>query len=325
MCCDIRYLPEAVAELNSLDYVGNKADFHWWGYKIPQEVINQLSKLCYKVHFHNITDAEVQESHGLSEVVCRKRYFYADEIGKDYDAVCVLDADLVFVRDPKNFFEIAAKTGLVLCPVKEQKQSYNDPHHQHKGKWIMPEGFTPEMDLCNCPLFVDAKVWGQAMRESYEMFIDGYPIDNFKGPDMAAIQLKLSQYGAEGRTIGLPNNQWLGTNEQNLKGYSRIVGDYGFLKAENGTPTYSYHGQYFYPRWRNCQLMNRNHCAKGYLKASGESLLASNNIAKGAMECLYERFKKMLDWKIIIEKKNYRHPEKNHGFLDVIGEGDLDA
>ena len=325
---DIRYLPEVVANLNSLDYVGNKQDVHFYGYRIPMEVIRQLPELSYDVIFHNITDEEIQESHGLSEVVCRKRYAFANEVGQDYKAVCVLDADMVFVRNPVIFFEIAAKTGLVLCAVKEQKQSYKEKNHQFKNKWIMPEGFIPEMDLCNCPMFVDAKVWGKAMQESYEIFIDGFNQmegDNFKGPDMAAIQLKLSQYGAEGRTVGLPNVQWLGTNEQHLKLYQRVVGDGESLKTETGTPIYSYHGQYYHPRWRNCQLMNRNHCAQGYFKASGKSLQASNNIARGSMQCLYERFKKMLDWKIQIEHINYRHPEMDHGYLEVLGEGDLDA
>jgi hypothetical protein len=325
MCCDVRYLPEAVALINSLDFVGNKEDFHWWGYKIPQTVIDQLPLLGYKIIFHEITDQEVQDSRGLSEVVCRKRYFYADQIGKDYLSVCVLDADMVFVRDPKIYFDIAANTGLVVCALKEQKESYQDRNHRHRGNWIMPEGYRPEMDLCNCPLFVDTKVWGQALRESYEIFIDGQPDEHFKGPDMAAMNLKLLQYGSEGRTLGLPNVQWLGTNEQNLKPYQRVVSDGQSIKTETGTPIYSYHGQFYYPRWRNCQLNNRNHCAQGYLKASGESLLSSNNIAKGAMENLYERFKKMLDWKVKIEHINYRHPEKNHGYLDVIGEGDLDA
>ena len=41
------------------------------------------------------------------------------------------------------------------------------------------------------------------------------------------------------------------------------------------------------------------------------------------MQFLYETFKKMLDWKIIIEKKNYRHPEKNTGFLDVMTDEDF--
>lgn len=325
VCADIRYLPEVVALLGSLDFIGNKQDVHFYGYCIPEDVINQFDKLCYKLIFHDITDEEVQRSHGLSEVVCRKRYYYANEIGEDYEAICLLDADMVFVRDPVNFFKVAAKTGLILGAVKEQKQAYDEDNHRYKNEWIMPKGFRPEIDLCNCPLFVDTKVWGQAMKESYEMFIDGFPIDNFKGPDMAAIQLKLSEHGSEGKIIGMANVQWLGTNEQMLKLYQRVVSDFGSLKTETGTPMYSYHGQYYHPRWRNCQLENRNHCAQGYFKASGESLESSNNIAKGAMECLYERFKKMLDWKITIEHKNYRHPEKDHGYLDIIGEGDLDA
>lgn len=325
VCADVRYLPEVVAELNSLDYIGNKQDVHFYGYKIPQHVIDQFKLLNYQVIFHEITDQEVGETHGLSEVVCRKRYLFADQVGRDYAAVCVLDADMIFVRNPINYFHIASQTGLVVCALKEQKESYQDPNHRHKGQWIMPEGFRPEMDLCNCPLFVDTDIWGKALRESFEIFMDGFPDNHFKGPDMAAMNLKLLQYGSQGQTLGLPNVQWLGTNEQNLKPYQRVVGDDDSIKTETGTPIYSYHGQFYYPRWRNCQLHNRNHCAQGYLKATGESLLSSNNIAKGAMECLYERFKKMLDYKIKIEKFNYRHPEKNHGFLDVIGEGDLDA
>lgn len=326
VCADIRYLPEVVGLLNSLDYVGNTSDVHFWGYKIPQETQEQFILLNYQVIFHEITDQEIQESHGLSEVVCRKRYYFANEIGQDYKAICVLDADMIFCRNPILYFEVAEKTGLILGVVKEQKESYKDPHHKFKNEWIMPEGFIPEFDLCNCPLFVDTKIWGEALRRSYEIFIDGFNEmkgDNFKGADMAAMNLMLAKYGSEGKTIPLPNIQWLSTNEQALKLYQRAVTDYDKIKTETGTPIYSYHGQYYHPRWRNVQLMNRNHCAQGYFKASGESLQSSNNIARGAMELLYGRFKKMLDWKIIIEKKNYRHPEKNYGFLDVVGEEDF--
>lgn len=309
MCCDIRYLPEAIALINSLDYVGNKQDFHWYGYKIPREVIEQIPLLGFKIIFHEITDDEIQESHGLSEVVCRKRYYFADEIGKNYDAVCVLDADMVFVRNPKNFFLIAAKTGLVVCAVKEQKEAYGDKNHRARGQWIMPEGFRPEMDLCNCPLFIDTKIWGKALRKSFEIFLDGFPDDNFKGPDMASMNLCLLEAGSEGQTIGLPNVQWLATNEQAEKPYQRYVGDGDSIKTETGTPVYSYHGHIGHKAWRANQLANRHQCAQGYLKASGESLEASDNIARGVMDMIYERFKRMLHWKIKIQPFNYRHPE----------------
>lgn len=314
VCADIRYLPEVVAELNSLDYVGNKQDVHFYGYKIPKEVIYQFELLSYRVIFHNITDEEIKESHGLSEVVCRKRYWFANKIGKLYDAICVLDADMIFCRNPIHYFEIAAKTGLVLCAVKEQKQSYKDPHHKFKGEWIMPEGFIPEFDLCNCPLFVDTKIWGEALRDSFAIFMGGFNEmkgDNFRGPDMAAMNLMLCKYGSNDKTIGLSNVQWLGVNEKLLKPYMRVVKDKGTLKTECGDLIFSYHGQFYHPLWRKCQLDNRHQCASGYLKAnkSEETQKHMDSQAQGALNLLFENFMKMLDYKIKIEHKNYRHPE----------------
>lgn len=316
VCADVRYLPEVIAELNSLDFVGNKQDVHFFGYKIPSYVISQFDKLSYRVIFHNITEEEIQESHGLSEVVCRKRYWYASKIGKDYKAVCVLDADMVFVRDPILFFEIADKTGLVLCCGKEQNKVYDDKHHKFKGEWVIPEGFYNYNDLINCPLFVSTHIWGEALEKSYDWFIEGFPEDNMKCPDMDCENIALLKYGSYNRTIVLPGIQFIGTNEQMLKPYMRVVDDKGLLKTESGIQIFSFHGQYYHVGWRKNQLDNRSRCIQGYLKASGDSLECSNSIANGSMNLLYERFKKMLDWKIVIDKKNYRHPELNYGFLD---------
>jgi len=307
------YTPELCVLLNSLDYVGNRQDMHILGIELEESFIKQFDKLNYKVILHNITEQEWQESHGKSEVVCRKRYFYADEIGKDYKAVCVLDADMVFVRDPILYFEIAEKTGLVLGTNKEQRESYKDSHHQFKGKWIIPEGTRPNVDLCNCPLFVDTKIWGVPLRKSFEIFMDGFPEDNFKGPDMAAMNIMLVKYGSDNKTVCLPGPQWLGTNEQLLKPYMRAIGDEGLMKMECGVPIFSYHGQYYHKIWRECQLGNRHQCASTYLKAkedeTGKVQEHMDNQAKGALNFLYGNFMKMLNYKILIPKLNYRHPE----------------
>lgn len=328
VCADVRYLPEVIANLNSLDFVGNKQDVHFFGYQIPSDVIAQFSKLSYEVIFHNITDKEVEESHGLSEVVCRKRYFYAADVGEGikyshgpYEAICVLDADMVFVRDPWKFFEIAAKTGFVLCCGKEQNKVYDDPHHQLKGEWIIPQGFYNSNDLINCPLFVDTAVWGDALKKSFEWFMESFPEGNMKCPDMDCENIALLKAGSFDKTIVLPGIQFIGTNEQMLKPYMRVVSDRGLLKTESGIQIFSYHGQFYHTKWRKCQLDNRHGCAQGYLKAKEgtEALLASDNMAQGAMNLLYETFKKMLDHKVIIEKKNWRHPELDYGFLDKEG------
>jgi hypothetical protein len=306
VCADVRYFPEVVAELNSLDYVGNEQDVHFYGYKIPPAVLEQFQLLNYHVIFHEITDEEVSVNHGLTEVVCRKRYFYANEIGREYAAVCVLDADMVFTRNPIQFFEIAEKTGFVLGASKEQNKVYDDGHHTWHGQFIIEKGYYNPVDLCNCPLFVDTKIWGRALEKSYQIFVDGFPIDNFKAPDMDAMNACLIEAGSADKTIVLPGIQWLGTNEQMLKPYMRVINDRGQFKTECGIPIFSYHGQYYYKKWRDCQLDNRHRCAAGYLKATE----CSDSMAKGAMELLHNNFKKMLDWKIQIEKIHYRHPEQ---------------
>lgn len=311
VCADIRYLPEVVANLNSLDFVGNKQDVHFYGYKIPAEVIAQFNKLSYQVFFHEITDQEVQECHGLSEVVCRKRYFYAAEIGKDYEAVCVLDADLVFVRNPIQFFVIAAKTGFILGPGKEQNKVYDDPHHQFRGEWVMEQGYYNRVDMCNCPVFIDAKVWGHALKQSWLWFITDFPEQNMKCPDMDCMNLAFLVDGSADQTLAMPALQWLGTNEQFLKPYIRVVNDHGAFKTECGILMFSYHGQFYHKKWRDNQLDARHRCAQGYLKAAegSDSLWASDAMAAGALNLLNERFNKMLDYKIQIPRLNYRHPE----------------
>jgi len=316
VCADIRYLPEVVAELNSLDYVGNEQDVHFYGSEIPQEVKDQFSKLSYDVIFHNITQAEVEESHGLSEVVCRKRYKFANEVGKEYEAICVLDADMVFTRNPVNYFQIAAKAGLVLCAGKEQNKVYDDPHHQFKGEWIIPQGYYNHVDLCNCPLFVDTAIWGPCLEKSWDIFFDGFDQmvgTNFKAPDMDAMNVCLLEAGSATQTVVLPGIAWLGTNEQHLKPYMRAVSDRGLMKTESGIPIFSYHGQYYHRKWRECQIDNRHHCAEGYLKTSE----CPDNMAKGAMNLLYENFLDMLDWKITIPKLNYRHPEEPSEYGEI--------
>jgi len=292
------YIPELTGLLNSLDYVGNEEDVHLIAIELSDELLNQLDKLSYKVIVHNITEDEWQADRGRSEVVCRKRYWYAAEWGKDYDAVCVLDADLVFVRNPVNYFTIAEKTGFILGPCKEQNKVYDDEHHKANGEFLMPQGYWNDKDMCNCPVFLDAKVWEDALRKSWDIFIN----QGFKAPDMDAMNLCFLEAGSHDKTIPLPGLQWLGTNEQHLKPYIRVVSRRdGKLWTENGIEIYCYHGQYYKEKWRKCQLDNRHRCAQGYLKATE----CCDDIAKGSMNVLYQNFLKMLRHKIIIEEKYY--------------------
>lgn len=304
-----KYLPEVTALLNSLDYVGNKQDVMLIGIELTDEFDAQLKNLGYYVFHHKVEQTEIEASRGISEVTCRKRYWYAAEFGKGYDAVCVLDADMIFCRNPIQYFDIAAKTGFILGPHKEQNKAYDDDHYFTNGKWEWKtqRGYWNDKDLCNSPVFLDAKLWKTALEKEWTVFMD----EGFKGPDMDAMNLSFLEYGGHDKIVKLCGYQWLGTNEQHLKPYIRVVTkNDGKIWSENGTEIFCYHGHYGHRAWRQCQLDNRHRCSGGYLKARDESLLACDNIAKGSMDLLYSHFLKMLSYKIVLEKKNYRHPEE---------------
>lgn len=296
-----KYTPELCALLNSLCYVGNKFNVHvfWCSRDGNRDFIDQFKNLSYNVILHEVSQKEIEESRGITEVTCRKRYWYAAEVGLMYEAVCILDADLVFVRNPWQYFEIAAKTGFILGPTKEQNKVYDHDHHLVNGEWVwsVPRGFYNDKDLCNCPVFIDAKKWNDALRMSWYVFING----GFKAPDMDAMSLSFLQFDGYDQIVKLAGLQWLGTNEQHLKPYIRVVERNGKINTENGLEVFCYHGQYYKEKWRDCQLDNRHNCAAGYIKATENC----DAMARGAMDLLYSYFKKMLGWKIQIDNKNY--------------------
>jgi hypothetical protein len=306
------YIPELTAMLNSLSYVGNKQDVYVLGIELPEDFTSQFNKFDFNVIHHNITEQEWQEGHGRSEIVCRKRYWYAYQFGKNHKAVCILDADLVFVKNPVHFFEVAEKTGLVVGVSKEQNKVYgDDPHYLFNGENMIPEGYYNRADICNCPMFVDANVWGQALTKQWEWFITGFEEGtNMRCPDMDCNNIALLKYGSVDRTIVLAGVQFLSTNEQALKPYLRFIEDRGLIKTESGFPVYSFHEQYYLKRWREQQLINRHNCACGYLKADKHPEIIANldQQAAGSMNLLYSYFLKMLEGPIKIERKNYRHP-----------------
>lgn len=303
-----KYIPELNALLNSLDYVGNKYAIHLWQYQIPRELLTKwIEAFSYPVIVHDILESEAREYGGEGEILCRKRYWYAGDVGKNYNAICILDADIVFVRNPEIYFEVAGKTGIIIGVDKEQNKVYDHEHHKLNGKWIVPEGIYNDKEVCNCPLFIDARIWEKALKRSWEYFITGFPETNFKAPDMDAMNIAFLEAGGHDRIMKLSNHAWLGTNECILKPYTRAVGDRdGKIKTENGQAIFSFHGQFYKKRWRETQIANRSNCALHYLGFNRNS----DEMANGAMNLLYEYFKKMcFGHKVVIEKKDYVHPE----------------
>lgn len=319
-----KYVPELCALLNSLDYIGNKEDVHVLGYNLPVAFVAQFRILSYKVIFHPISYEEARLFAGESEILCRKRYWYAGQIGQSYDSICILDADMFFIRPVTQYFQIAAKTDLILGAALEQKRMYGHiDHHKAGGTHILPAPRWNNRDICCAPIFVNMRLYCVPFKQSWLIFENGFKEElNFKAPDMEAINIMLLHHNLTDKVVLLPGVQWVGTNEQFLKPYIRIVSkdedpEIGSkIWTETGWPVYIIHGQPYKAKWRRQQLANRHGCAEGYLGASEKP----DSMARGALELLHSTFLKMLRYKIKVEEKAYTrtgHPLEPDWELDI--------
>lgn len=313
-----KYVPELCALLNSLDQIGNVHPVHVIGYELPQEFVDQFPKLGYMVKFYNVPEAEARQFGGESEILCRKRYWYAAEWGKEYDAICILDADMVIVRNLDNFFEIAAKTDQILGVTLEQKTTYgtDEDSHFHQrvlGEHLVKAPIWNTKDMCCTPCFVNAKTYEAQLKKSWDIFTWGFPDNNFKAPDQQAFNMLLVAEGLTDKVTLLPNMCWVGSNEKLLKPYTRVTRQQdGNLWTESGEPIYVLHGGFYTKKWRDQQLINRHGCALGYLGFADNC----DRMAVGAMETLYGQFKKALSGPIKInDTKEYKtdgYPDKTY-------------
>jgi hypothetical protein len=165
--------------------------------------------------------------------------------------------------------------------------------------------------MCNCPLFVDTHTMTPVgvmamdmLKASWDMFYS----HGFKAPDMDAMNISFIQCGMHDRIVKLPGLQWLGTNEQHLKTYTKATlrERDGLLWLENGLEIWSFHGQYYHETWCRTQLHNRRGCIKGRLDGSEKSM----GDAISALNTLKTAFFHYLDeGPITIEHRDYRHEE----------------
>jgi hypothetical protein len=297
-----KYIPELTALLNSLELMGNVHDVHINGFNLPPEFVGQFGKLSYNVWLHAISEEQAREYGGESEILCRKRYYYASEWGANYEAVCILDADMIVVRNMDNFFKIA-EAGIILGVTLEQKTTYgtDEDGHDHQrvlGEHIVKKRTWNDKDICCTPMFINPNTYADQLEYAWQIFTLGYPDNNFKAPDQQAFNMILVADDLAKNVVLLPNMCWVGSNEKLLKPYTRVtVQQDGLLWTESGEPIFIFHGRYYTKKWRQQQILNRHGCAAGYLKATE----CCDAIAEGAMNCLYEFFKKCLSGPIQID------------------------
>jgi hypothetical protein len=284
-----RYLDCLTALLNSLEYVGNKNDVHIVSWGLPE-----LREYPFKIIRHEVADDPKMQEIGEGEVLMRYRYELASQL--DYDAVCVLDADTLVVRNLDIWFEMAARADVIIGCGLEQKRWYGEPeeHHKVNGEYPIPRTWN-DKDICCSPLFFNPRKFGDAFHWSWAIIAD-YDFDHrFKAPDMDAINIAVIKFGYKNRVIALAEATWSGLHETLLKPFSHICEMHDGLWTINGEEIWVIHGQYLNQIWRGWQIDNQIGCVDRELDGS----LRNKQIAQSCLDFIVAYANKMLNYGII--------------------------
>jgi len=200
-------LPGVNAFLNGLDYYGNTVDFHLIGDEHVQQYVEDnkeaLKQTTINLFFKSLYDLRKKWKFPPTKKsgwqVRFFRYRWAQEIKNDYDAILVVDADMVCLNNIMDKFKEAAETGLILQP--NNPVGYTIERVRELG--IGPIRGASSPPFHNMPLFLDAKKWNFLLDKLWHWGIE----EPFG--DMATLFRTEFRENVIDKVKLLPNELWL--------------------------------------------------------------------------------------------------------------------
>ncbi len=104
------YIPALDALLGSLNEYGAGAEVLLLAWQLPDAYLESLEKYNYKISVIPSTNPD----RDAKQATTIGRYWVASKVADDYDAVCVLDADMFLLADCTLFFKLAAAGFIVV-------------------------------------------------------------------------------------------------------------------------------------------------------------------------------------------------------------------
>jgi hypothetical protein len=212
---DTGLFPGSNAMINAFPYYDIQAEFHYlYKGKAAQQFAEERKEDIVAVDIDELVK-EYQVTHpraGESVWYCKMyRYLYAINHLIDYDAVMIIDADMVIVNDLTPFFLIADKTGKLVIPNNDYSSNEYDQWNIEslKGASNPP--------LHNMPSFFKPKLWVEVMQRIPEISLEG------TYGDMTSLSRSLIEQGKMNfrDLIVTPNALWVQSHFCHIKLHRR--------------------------------------------------------------------------------------------------------
>jgi len=227
------YLASINALFNSIDYHKIDTDVLLVSWRLPQEYI----KKAQETFDFNIIVVESEHEHQVQGTAI-ERFRYAVEYGKDYEAVCLLDADIFFTDNPSRFFYAASK-GVIITGHNGMHISFTKEHQRIYQCDLGVEEYPHYQIHTTAPIFLSPQDldWFDSLYKSER--VDSF--DDFLYLNVLGIKM-----GKIEKMICMPPYFFTQIHHFGIKPNTRIIEKGGVLLSETEERICSVHG-----KWEN--------------------------------------------------------------------------
>lgn len=272
------YLQGLVAMLNSMQFHGMTADVILIPWKLPDEFLKGLGKYRFNIR---VVPNDV-EHQVLATAIERFRVAY--QLGPDYEAICLLDADMYFHNPVDLFFDVAAK-GFIVTGSNGMIIDFGTGYQQHYGVDLRSPTYPYAKVHTTAPIFISPPDlnWFQALYDARR--VDHW--DDFLYLNVLGILMEKPK-----RMICMPPYAFTGIHHWQMKietGIIRKSRDLVLTGTEE--PIYISHGKF----WDESYCSDQLNIMLSYIKDWGMGEKCEQR-AEDAGKILVEEFQKYLNY-----------------------------
>jgi len=258
--CTNNYLPYLNAQLNSFDYMGHSHDVHVLAVNVDDRYRNYIERAkkvdwAFKLYFHEKKYEDYSKYGTLRQIAQKMRWDEMVVLSKFgrydsllelayYDAVVMLDVDMMIVHNFEKFFELVENTKYIIGANERFKwwlDTFILEGEEEKKYPHVPMDWM----ICNAPLFFSPKYNEKFMQYAIKSAGSLKNKDGVYYSDIMTMNFALWMAGVTDNVIALPAYAWTGVHLTYTDITTRIFNRAGKnWLSWCGEPVYIIHGRW---------------------------------------------------------------------------------
>lgn len=227
------YAPAIQAMFNSLEALGNKHRVIFLSYRF-----RDVPDVSFPVEFIESPEKECQVRGTAIE-----RFRIAYEIAPEYDAICILDADMFFLNPVDMFFDVASK-GFIVTGSNGMVIDYNKDFQNRYNLDMGSDHFVYMKLHTTAPIFINHE-----NTDWFEVLYKARRVDSWD--DFLYLNLLGAHMGKDKKMICLPPYAFTGIHHFQMKPGTALFEKGGIIMSGTEEEVFMIHGKWWDDGWLN--------------------------------------------------------------------------